>query len=253
MDQGHEDKRPRLGWPAGPSHHHGLPHPGQPLTTPSHHTQPLPPLLTSAQSQYSPSPHLPPPPHTFSRTQEYSQPHQPPPQPPPSAPPQHFDDRRQHEPERFPPPQDQRHHPPPSPAHQHYSPAGYQPPGRDSMVKRETDETKLPQIVRPNSTTGNGTEQTPLPPPPSHGPPQLHLEEQRRHMAYDNGPVPQMYRQPTYPPPPQTPLSHPGPPPSPYEQTQMYAPPSMGPDGSYPIYSSAAGKRKSQRASQVCL
>ncbi|CAN8105783.1 unnamed protein product [Discula destructiva] len=120
------------------------------------------------------------------------------------------------------------------------------------MVKRESDEVKLPQIVRPNSTV-NGPEQTPLPPPSAHGPPQSHIEEHRRHMAYDNGPVPQMYRQPTYPPPPPTPLSHQGPPQSPYEQTQMYAPPPMGPDGSYPIaYPSAGGKRKSQRASQAC-
>lgn len=71
-------------------------------------------------------------------------------------------------------------------------------------------------------------------------------------MSYDNGSTPQMYRHPTYPPPPPTPLSHPGPPPTPYEQNQMYAPP-MGPDGPYPItYAAAGGKRKSQRASQVC-
>lgn len=71
-------------------------------------------------------------------------------------------------------------------------------------------------------------------------------------MSYENGPAPQLYRHPTYPPPPQTPLSHPGAPPTPYDQTQMYAPP-MGPDGPYPIaYTAASGKRKSQRASQVC-
>lgn len=118
------------------------------------------------------------------------------------------------------------------------------------MVKRESDEIKLPQIVMPNST-GNGPE--PSLPPPAHGHlPPPHMEE-RRHMSYDNGPAPQMYRHSTYPPPPPTPLSHPGPPPSPYEQTQMYAPSPMGPDGPYPIpYPSAGGKRKSQRASQVC-
>lgn len=72
-------------------------------------------------------------------------------------------------------------------------------------------------------------------------------------MSYDNGPAP-MYRHPTYPPPPQTPLSHPSAPPTPYEQTSMYGPPPpMGPDGPYPItYAAASGKRKSQRASQVC-
>lgn len=116
------------------------------------------------------------------------------------------------------------------------------------MVKRDPDEVKLPQIVRPNS---NGPEQSPLPPPPTHGPPPSHMEE-RRHMSYDSGPAPQLYRHPSYPP-PQTPLSHPGPPPTPYEQTQMYATPSMGPDGPYPItYTTGGGKRKSQRASQVC-
>lgn len=278
MDQGHEDKRPRLstGWAAGPSHHgHGvsLPHPGPPLTTPTHHPQPLPPPTSSqysppphlahpppTSSQYSPSPHSAHPPHPFPRPQEFSQTHQQhqqqqhqqqqPPPPPPPPPQQHFDDRRQHEPERYPPPQDHRHHPPPSPAHQHYPPSGYQAPGRDSMVKRESDDIKLPHIVRPNST-GNGPEQSPLP-PPAHGHPPPHMEE-RRHMSYDNGPGPQLYRHPTYPPPPQTPLSHPGPPPTPYEQTQMYAPPGMGPDGPYPIsYTSSSGKRKSQRASQVC-
>lgn len=71
-------------------------------------------------------------------------------------------------------------------------------------------------------------------------------------MSYENGPAAQLYRHPTYPPAPQTPLPHPGPPPTPYEQTQMYAPP-MGPDGPYPItYAATGGKRKSQRASQVC-
>lgn len=73
-------------------------------------------------------------------------------------------------------------------------------------------------------------------------------------MSYDNAPGPQLYRHPSYPP-PQTPISHPGPPPTPYEQTQMYAPPPMGPEGGYPItsYGSGASKRKSQRASQVCF
>lgn len=72
-------------------------------------------------------------------------------------------------------------------------------------------------------------------------------------MSYDNGPAP-IYRHPTYPPPPQTPLSHTSAPPTPYEQTSMYGPSSMGPDGPYPIaYAAASGKRKSQRASQVCL
>lgn len=258
MDPGHEDKRPRLStstvWPAGPSHHGGhgvsLPHPGQPLTTPTHHSQP--PLPPPTSSQYSPSPHLAHPPNPFPRPQDFPPPHQQ--QPPPPPLPQHFDDRRQHEPERYPPTQDHRHHPlPPSPVRPPYPPSGYQPAGRDSMVvKRDPDEVKLPQINRPNST-GNGPEQSGLPPPPAHGPPPAHMEE-RRHMSYDNAPGPQLYRHPSYPPPPQTPISHPGPPPTPYEQTQMYAPPPMGPDGAYPItsYSAGGGKRKSQRASQVC-
>ncbi|PSR78965.1 hypothetical protein BD289DRAFT_376004 [Coniella lustricola] len=263
MDPGHEDKRPRLSttWPAGPSHHVSLPHPGPPLTTPTHHPQALPP---PSSSQYSPSISS-----FHCRPQDYPQPHQqqqqqqqqqqPPPGPPP--PPQHFDDRRQHEPDRYQPPQDHRHPPPPSPVHQSYSSQGYQqppPPPRDSVVKREGDDVKLPQIGRPNST-GNGPEQSHLPPPP-HPPPLLtahghshpgHMED-RRLVSYESGhpPPPQMYRQSSYPA-PQTPMSHTAPP-TPYDQTQMYPPPpSMGPD--YPIsYASAAGKRKSQRASQAC-
>ncbi|KAF3760800.1 hypothetical protein M406DRAFT_216035, partial [Cryphonectria parasitica EP155] len=98
----------------------------------------------------------------------------------------------------------------------------------------------------------------PPPPPPStaavHGHPSTGHMEERRHMSYDNGPGPQLYRQPSYPPPPHTPLSHPGGPTTPYEQTQMYPPPPMGPDGTYPpiSYAATAGKRKSQRASQAC-
>lgn len=251
MDQGHESKRPRLStgpsWPAGPSHHGvSLPHPGPSLSI-AHHPQP-PSLPPPTSSQYSPSPHLSHPPHPFPpRPQEFPPPHQPPP-------PQHFDDRRQHEPERYPPIQDPHHQPPPSPAHQSYPTSGYhQPPNRDSMVKRETEDVTLPQLRRPNST-GNGPEQ-PLPPPPPHGGPhpQGHMED-RRHMSYDNGPAPPMYRHPTYPPPPQTALPHPPAPPTPYEQTSMYGPPPMGPDGPYSItYATAGGgKRKSQRASQVC-
>ncbi|KAJ0120255.1 hypothetical protein J7T55_001112 [Diaporthe amygdali] len=138
-------------------------------------------------------------------------------------------------------------------AHQQYPPPpGYQPQSRESMVKRESDDVTLPQLRRPNST-GNGPEQ-PLPPPPPHaGPhPPGHMEE-RRHMSYDNGPGPQMYRHQTYPPPPPTPLPpHPQPPPTPYDQSPMYPPP-MGPDGPYPITTyTAASKRKSQRASQAC-
>jgi len=75
-------------------------------------------------------------------------------------------------------------------------------------------------------------------------PPQGYGDD-KRHMSFDSGPPPpHMYRQPSYP--PQTPLPHA---PS-YDYGQSYG----NPHGElpYPIHiTSAQGKRKAQRASQV--
>lgn len=142
--------------------------------------------------------------------------------------------------------QEQRQ-PPHSPAHPPYP--GYPPPRGDHQPKPDPDEP-LPQMRRPLST-GNahdsmtpGTPHSAHPPPP---PPHSHsYPDDKRHLSFDGGPPPHMYRQPSYPPP--TPLPH---------QSSYDYPPSYGTphgDNLYPIHiSSAAGKRKAQRASQVGL
>ena len=66
-------------------------------------------------------------------------------------------------------------------------------------------------------------------------------------MSFDNGPPP-VYRHPSYPPP--TPVQqHP----APYEQPMYHQPSGGPPDGLYPITYATTGKRKAQRASQVCV
>lgn len=65
-------------------------------------------------------------------------------------------------------------------------------------------------------------------------------------MSFDGGPQPPLYRQPSYPAPPQTPISH-G---TPYEYGSSYAN-SHHEMAQYAIPITATGKRKAQRASQV--
>ncbi|KAK5652439.1 hypothetical protein OQA88_10483 [Cercophora sp. LCS_1] len=251
MDPGQPDpKRPRLStvppWSAGGAHHgHGvsLPHP-TPSTTGSHIPHHPPPA-----SQYppQPSPHSYPPPRPAGPGDPHHQ-HQPPPpphhhqQPQAHPPPPHAqqpplnDDRRHHEPERYPPMQE--HRPPQSPAHPPYP--GY--PSRDPMVKPDPGEDTLPQLRRPLSTGGGPDSMTPGTPHAPHPPPQTYPEE-KRHVGYDSGPPPSMYRQPSYP--PQTPHPH--------SQPYDYAP-SFGSHSELPytVHIASSGKRKAQRASQAC-
>jgi hypothetical protein len=116
------------------------------------------------------------------------------------------------------------------------------------MIKADPADDTLPQLRRPLSTGGsaqdNMTPVTPhsaVPPPPHSQP----YGEDRRHMSFDNGPQPPVYsRQPSYQ--PQTPVPHP----QSYDYPPQYA--SHG-ELAYPIQVAAAsGKRKAQRASQVC-
>ena len=73
-------------------------------------------------------------------------------------------------------------------------------------------------------------------------PPQGYVDD-KRHMSFDNGHPPPMYRQPSYP--PQTPHPHS----QPYDYPAYANPHGELP---YPIHiTSAQGKRKAQRASQV--
>lgn len=243
MDQGPPDtKRPRLStgpsWSVGGSHHGvSLLHP-----TPSPTAGQLPhhPPPSTQYQQHSPL--------SFARHPGPGDPppqQHPPPPPPPHAPhPTAIDDRRQHEPDRFPPMQEHRQ-PPHSPAHPPFPPY----PPRESMIKADPTDDTLPQLRRPHSTSGsihqdNMTPVTPhsaVPPPPHSQP----YGEDRRHMSFDNSHQPPLYsRQPSYQ--PQTPLPHP----QPYDYPPQYA--SHG-DLPYPIQvaASASGKRKAQRASQV--
>ncbi|KAK1750565.1 hypothetical protein QBC47DRAFT_119169 [Echria macrotheca] len=285
MDQGQPDpKRPRLSttgspWSAGGAHHGvsllhptpsptnpQLPHhppasapypppqpsPQHPYSRPGgpgdpHHPPPPPPPPPPSAPQHHPAHHAPPPPQqppppgSGSAPGPHSHPHHPPPPPPPPPHAQHnpSDDRRHHEPERFPPMQEHRQ-PPHSPAHAAFP--GY--PPRDPSVKPDPGEDTLPQLRRPLST-GTGPEVMTPGTPHSALPPQGYPDD-KRHLPYDAPPPPPMYhRQPSYP--PQTPLPHP--------QSYDY-PPSYGPQHAelpYPIQiTSAAGKRKAQRASQAC-
>ncbi|KAK4163636.1 hypothetical protein QBC43DRAFT_57849 [Cladorrhinum sp. PSN259] len=244
MDPGAPDpKRPRVmppgssSWSALGSHHHGVssllnPNPSPTTAQAPHHTPTTGP--------YQHSPHRPSP-HHYSRAPgsgdpHPSHPHHPLPPPPPNAQ-TPIDDRRHHEPERYPPIQDHRQ-PPHSPA-----PAAY--PGyasRDHIEKPGlSEDNTLPQIRRPLSTDTMtpATPHSALPPQP--------YGDEKRHMSYDNAPQqPPMYRQQTYP--PQPPMPH-G---QPYEYAQHpYTPTHDGPP--YPIQIAAAsGKRKAQRASQAC-
>ncbi len=121
------------------------------------------------------------------------------------------------------------------------------------MIKPDPNDEGLPQPRRPHSTGGgiHPDSMTPVtphsavpppPPPPPHSQPYV---EDRRHMSFDNGHQPPVYsRQPSYQ--PQTPLPHP----QPYDYPPQYA--SHG-ELPHPIQvaTSASGKRKAQRASQV--
>ncbi|KAK3686073.1 hypothetical protein B0T22DRAFT_240664 [Podospora appendiculata] len=240
MDQGPPDhKRPRLStgstWSAGGAHH------GVSLLHPT-------PSPTGSQLPHHPPPstqYQQPSPHPFSRPpgpgdpHPQQQQHHHPPPPPPPPPPQHtpIDDRRHHEPERYPPMQEHRHQPPHSPAHPQF--ASYP---RDPMVKAEDDP--LPQLRRPHST-GN-TSDTMTPGTPHSGLPPQNYVDDKRHLNYENGPQPPIYhRQPSYP--PQTPLSHN----QPYDYQPAYGPPHG--ELTYPIQiASSSQKRKAQRASQAC-
>lgn len=64
-------------------------------------------------------------------------------------------------------------------------------------------------------------------------------------MSFDGGPPQPHYRQPSYPAPPQTPISHS----TSYDYGPSYGPPQH--EMSYAIPITAAAKRKAQRASQV--
>ncbi|KAI0016194.1 hypothetical protein F4780DRAFT_706188 [Xylariomycetidae sp. FL0641] len=223
-----ETKRPRLstGSPWSSNHGVSLPHP-----TVTHH----PPVS---------GPHHPPPPAyqpaqpTFSR----------PPEPTLSSAHHHpHDDRRHHhEHEPYPPIQEPPRQLPSSPAHPpypHYAP-------REPVVKRDPgEEPNLPQLRRPNST-GNVTDGLPHAP---HGPPHTNHqipEDPRRHMSFDNGPMPHspaLYRPPppSYHAPPTPVAQHQ------YENPHVYGPPAP----MYPtleIQAAASAKRKAQRASQAC-
>ncbi|KAK4237469.1 hypothetical protein C8A03DRAFT_34586 [Achaetomium macrosporum] len=246
MDHGAPDtKRPRLStgpsWSVGGSHHGvSLLHPTPSPTTGQlpHHSPP-----SSQYQQHSPL--------SFARPHGPGDPPPPPPVRPPSASHTPIDDRRQHEPDRFPPMQEHRQ-PPHSPAHPPYPPYG----PREPMIKADpAEDTTLPQLRRPLSTGGSVadtmtpvTPHSAVPPPPPPPPPPPHSQsyvEERRHMSYDSGPQQPMYsRQSSYQ--PQTPL----PQPQPYDYPPQYA--SHG-ELPYPIQVAAAtGKRKAQRASQAC-
>ncbi|KAK1829107.1 hypothetical protein QBC39DRAFT_139437 [Podospora conica] len=262
MDQGPPDtKRARTtgpSWPVGLLHPTPSPTSTTPAPLPHHppttHYQPPPPHHPAPLPHPSHPPH---PPHTYSRQPGPGDPHPPPSLPPhpqhpsqqqqqqhplhPPHPPPH-DDRRHHEAERYPPMQEQR--PPHSPVHPPYP--GY-PPRGDPSVKPDPGDDTLPQLRRPLST-GNahdsmtpGTPHAAHPPPP---PPHSHYPDDKRHLSFDNGPPPHMYRQPSYPPP--TPLPH--------QSSYDYAPSYGTPHGEtlFPLHITAAGKRKAQRASQAC-
>lgn len=249
MDPGPPDtKRPRLTtgpstWSAGTHHGVSLLHPTHSPTTGQlpPHPQPPPP------QQYQPPSHSP---HSYSRPSGPPDAHPPPPpqhphQQPHQQPP--IDDRRHHEPERYPPMHELRQ-PPQSPVHPPY--LGY-PPARDPMVKPDpgADDSQLPQMRRPHST-GNGPEaMAPGTPHSAHPPPPPYADD-KRHMSFDSGPPPAMYRPPSYPPQPQTPISH--------SQYPDYPTSSYGShhgDIQYGMIqvATAAGKKKAQRASQVCI
>ncbi|KAK3325156.1 hypothetical protein B0H66DRAFT_111245 [Apodospora peruviana] len=241
MDPGPPDtKRPRLStgsssWSAGGAHHGvSLLHP-----TPSPTTGQLPHHPPPSTQYQHPSP------HSFPRPPgpPDHRPPPPPPPPPPHAPQQPpIDDRRHHEPERYPPMHELRQ-PPHSPAHPPYS--GY--PPRDPLVKPDPggDDT-LPHLRRPHST-GNAADAMSPGTPHSGIPPQPYPDD-KRHMSFDNGPQPPMYRQPSYP--PQTPMSHSQ---QPYDYPPQYGPPHGElPYGTTIHIATATGKRKAVRASQAC-
>ncbi|KAK0614037.1 hypothetical protein B0T14DRAFT_570023 [Immersiella caudata] len=265
MDPGPPDtKRPRLStgpsWSAGGAHHgvsllHPTPsptnsqvphHPPSSTQYPQPSPRPYSRPAGPGDPHHQPPPHPPPPQHPHSHPPPHAHSHAPPPPPPhsqqhpPPPPPQQqpVDDRRHHEPDRYPPMQEHRQ-PPHSPAHPTF--AGY--PPREPLVKPDPGEDTLPQLRRPQSM-GNGPDSMTPGTPHSAIPPQGYGDD-RRHTSFDNGPPPpHMYRQPSYPPP--TPL----PPPS-YDYGQSYG----GSHGElpYPIHvTSAQGKRKAQRASQAC-
>ncbi|KAK3378604.1 hypothetical protein B0H63DRAFT_252269 [Podospora didyma] len=237
MDQGQPDsKRPRLStasWSAGGAHHGvSLLHP-----TPSPTTGQLPHHPPSSTQYQQPAP------HPFNRPPGPGEPHPPPHHPPPpsSSHQTPIDDRRHHEPERYPPMQEHRQLPH-SPVHPAFP--QYPPRDREPLVKADPgiDDT-LPQLRRPHST-GNAADSMTPGTPHSALPPQY--PDDKRHLSFDGGPQPAMYRQPSYP--PQTPLSH--------TPTYDY-PPQYGGSHSdfYGIHvstASASGKRKAQRASQAC-
>ncbi|KAI0472679.1 hypothetical protein GGR56DRAFT_667078 [Xylariaceae sp. FL0804] len=233
MDTGPpEPKRPRLSTGSSWSQNHGvLPHPAVAHLPPAsgpHHPMP---------SAYQPSP------VNYSR----------PPEPPLSAghhhphPHAHDDRRFHHDHESYPPIQDPSRQLPHSPSHPQYPP--YAP--REPIVKRDpAEDTSLPQLRRPNSTS-NVTDGLP---PPSHGHPPPSLQQSddpRRHMSFDSGPTmphsPAIYRpqHPGYPQPP-TPITQQ----APYESPHVYGHPNSM--YSVEIQAPASAKRKAQRASQAC-
>ncbi|EGZ74518.1 hypothetical protein NEUTE2DRAFT_155194 [Neurospora tetrasperma FGSC 2509] len=259
MDPGPSDpKRPRLSttssWSVGGAHYGvSLLHPTPSPTAGQHHTQhphhPNHPTPSPQYQQTSPHPFSRPPgPGDPGAAPAVSHPHPPPPPPPPPPAPSQqgpVDDRRHHEPDRYPPMQDHRQHHPssqPPPAHHQYN-SGYHPPPREVVVKQDPadDSNTPPHLRRPNSTghaPDGMTPGTPMSALPHQGYP-----DDKRHMSYDNGPQQNMYRQPSFP--PQTPMAH-G---QPYDY-----PPHYGHHGDLPYIqlAPAAGKRKAQRAAQAC-
>jgi len=119
------------------------------------------------------------------------------------------------------------------------------------MVKADpgADESQLSQMRRPHST-GNAPEAMPPGTPHSAHPPPPPYPDDKRHLSFDSGPPPSMYRTSSYPPQPQpqTPISH-----SPYPDYPTSYGPHHGeiPYGSIQI-ATATGKKKAQRASQAC-
>lgn len=116
------------------------------------------------------------------------------------------------------------------------------------MIKTDPSDDTLPQLRRPMSTGAPQDSMAPVTPHSAVPPHPQTYGEDKRHMSFDNGPQLPMYgRQPSYGPPP-TPLPHA----QPYDYPQPYGTPHG--ELPYPIHvAPATGKRKAQRASQVCL
>jgi hypothetical protein len=114
------------------------------------------------------------------------------------------------------------------------------------MIKTDPSDDTLPQLRRPLSTGTAKDSMTPVTPHSALPPHSQAYGDDKRHLSFDNGPQLPMYsRQPSYG--PQTPLPHA----QPYDYGQPYGTPHG--ELPYPIQVTAAsGKRKAQRASQVC-